>query len=1294
MRSHRPHPFDATGGRPIDATARRAASCVRAMAAGLAWVTLVFSAVASEPSTGSPLSFQRLGQSDGLSQSTVMDLHQDRFGFFWLATENGLNRYDGHEIRSYFRQPGQADGLPSDYIWAVEEDEAGNLWLGTDDAGVVLWERKNRRFRQLQLTGARGEDLSNARVNDLLIASDGMVWVGTRDHGVLAVTPKGRTTAQLLFDPSLQDTTKHRAITTLVEADDGAIWVGSQQGVHHIRRPSNLIASYRRDESTPLDHRTPIANNVSRLLLASDGSLWIATFGSGISRMHPESGKFEHFRSTPDSPIPLPSDRVRALLEDRQGRIWIGTQAGLLLVFPDGRHQLVKHEPGNYFSLPNDYIMSLEEDDSGLIWVGTRGGGAAIWNPRGWSLGPRTPESLSGIHVNSFLQQPDMSIWVGTIGQGLLTMGSGGEATPVSALDGLNLTQNSVMALLRDHRGVIWIGTLADGLLRYDPADQSIRRLPTDPAARDAIGAPGIMALAEGPPGTLWVGTYNGGVAKLDTQTLQITRLGYAGTLAGLERARATAITVVDDRMLWFGTEANGLVQLDLKTGAARRFRGNRAEANRLPSDTIYSLHADESGDLWIGTGAQGLARLAQTQMSRGQPAFDVYSAADGLSSNVIFGIQADQDQRLWLSSNNGLMRLSPDTGEVHTFHEGHGAFSNEFNFGAHYRAPDGTLYFGGPGGFNAIDPTSIDWNRQPPRVVLSSIHLFGERVSDGPPPYLRQGLQLDYDEDVIAFEFAATDYTEPERNLYSVKLEGFDREWSSPSTRNRATYTNLDPGRYTLKIRAANSDRVWASAPYELAIEIARPPWATWWAWLIYCALIGAALWLFLRLRFRAQERDARFNQLAYYDRITGLPNRDLFEQRGAEALRRIEGTADHLVVLCIRFTIPKQIGQSLPRDMANDMWSSLAAQLVRAVHSHEHSVGRGDVARLDADQFVIFTRSSPEQDDLLALSERLKAGWSEGLVVGEHRVSVAASIGVARAPEHARDIATLVHYAVTAATAQASPQPGQVAIYDDEMTSRLESRLLLETRLRQAIAQDELELYLQPKFTRDRRIVGAEALLRWNSRELGWIPPSVFVPLAEESELIRDLDSWVIRQTCRLLSEWEAPALASLRIAINLSAANLNHSETVRELVQVSANSGIAPQRIEVELTESALLSDVEQTRETLHGLKQAGFSIALDDFGTGYSSLTHLKSFAIDTVKIDREFVKGVDQSGQEQSICNAIVALARSLGLTTVAEGVETEAQFETLVALGCDDIQGYLLARPMPVDEFRQLVENA
>ncbi len=1241
-----------------------------------------------------PLSFERIGVQDGLSQSTVLDIHQDTFGFVWLATENGLNRFDGDQIKTIYRQTGHTDGLRSDYIWTIDEDRGGNLWLGTDDAGLMRWQRSSGRFDKIPLTGQRGDNLSDTRINDVLVASDGTVWVGTHNDGVLALNADGRPFAQLLSDASDPQTARRRTITSLAEAADGSIWVGSQRGVFRVDRPSNSVTSYLHDK-TAAPARTLINNNVSRVFAAQSGRIWIATYDSGLSTLDPESGAFQHFSADPASAAPLPSNRVRALLEDDAGRIWVGTQAGITLIFPDGTSQSFGHEPANEYSLPNDFIMSLSQDRFGLVWVGTRGGGAAVWNPRSWSLGPRTPEALSGVHVNAFLEQPDQSVWIGTIGAGLLSLDEAGTARPAPLGADYDLTQNSVMSLFRDSAGATWIGTQADGLLRYDPDDGRLATLPVAPGRRDALGAPGIMSLAEGPPGILWVGTYNGGVARVDTASLTIERLGFTGALAGLERARATALTVVQDREVWIGTEANGLVRLVLASGEIQHFRGDSSRIGWLPSDTIYGLHADESANVWVGTGAQGLAKLSRESIERGQPEFSVISTADGLSSNVVFGIEPDSMGRLWLSSNNGLMRLDPSTGDIRSFHEGHGSFSNEFNFGAHYRAGDGTLYFGGPGGFNVIDPMAVSGNPTPPQILLTNILLYGEPAAGTMPPYMRKSLRLAHNEDVVAFEFAATDYTAPDQNLYSVKLEGFDKNWSPPSTRSRATYTNLDPGSYTLKIRAANSDGVWTPEPYTLPIRVTPAPWATWWAYGLYTAAALLLLWWVLRLNFRAQERNARFNQLAYYDRITGLPNRELFEQRTNELLRRAEGGQESLSVLCVRIAVPKQIAQSMQQQLLNDMWQTLASRLMRAVHGQEQPSGRRDLARLDSDHFVVFFQTTgPDDTQALAMGERLRLICTESLTIGQHRVPISASVGMAQAPQHAADADSLIRYAATAASSHSRPQAEGVVVYNEAMTTRVESRLALETQLRQAIANDELELHLQPKFCMDRRIVGAEALLRWHSDEIGWIPPNTFVALAEESNLIVELDTWVIRKACGLLASWKAEQLQAPQIAINLSAANLGDLSMVELLIRTCEEFDVAPAQLEVELTESALLTDMEQTRDALRLLKSHGFSIALDDFGTGYSSLTHLKTFAIDTVKIDREFVRDVDSEEQHASICSAIIALANSLHLNTVAEGVETDAQWKALRRLGCHEMQGFLFARPMPTADFAELIRTA
>lgn len=1257
-------------------------------------LSLTLSAAAAAASRTTPLSFERLSLREGLSQSTVMDIHQDAFGFIWLATESGLNRFDGHKIQTYYRQSGRTDHLRSDYIWAIEEDSEGNLWIGSDDAGVMRWDRRADRIDTVQLTGQDGEDLTNARIYDLLVASDGTIWVGTRDNGIVALTPDAHPFAWFLSEAKNQPSARRSAITSLAEGSGGTIWAGSQRGVHRIQRPSNTIRSYLHDSAAD-EARTLAANNVASVMEDRHGNIWIGTFDSGVSRLNPETGEFDHFRAESDARVTLPSNRIRALMEDDEGRIWIGTQSGIALIFPDGTSQIVRHEPANQFSLPNDFIMSFAQDDSGLIWIGTRGGGTAIWNPRSWSLGPRTPEALSGVHVNAFLEQPDNTVWIGTIGSGLLHLNGSGHSNPAPPSALYDLGQDSVMSLLRDGNGKIWIGTLADGLLHYDPEQETITSMPMSPSRRDALGAAGIMSLVEGPPGTVWAGSYNGGVARIDTDSLSIERLGFEGAMAGLERIRATALAVVKNRELWIGTEASGLMMLNLESDQFRHFRENANEPGSLPSNTIYSLHADNEDNMWIGTGAQGLAKLSRESLEQTRPEFSLISSADGLSSNVIFGIESDAAGRLWLSSNNGLMRLDPNTSAVRSFHQGHGSFGDEFNFGAHHRAEDGTLYFGGPGGFNVIDPQTIEWNTQPPRILLTDILLFGVPATGRPPPYLRKALHLAHDENVVAFEFAATDYAAPERNLYSVKLDGFDKTWSPPSPRNRATYTNLDPGHYTLMIRASNSDGVWTPEPLTLPIHVARPPWGTWWAYACYAAAAMFLLWWLLRLNFKAQERKARLNQLAFYDRITGLPNRELFEQRANDVLSRQTDHENFLAVLCIRIFVPRQITQSLPQQLLNDMWQTLASRLMRAVHGHEQTHGRRDLARLDSDHFLVFIETDSLDDSQpFSIGERLRLICTESLTIGQHRVPIAASVGMARAPQHAPDADTLIRYAATAASSQSHPQADGVLVYSKEMTARLESRLALETRLRLALANDELQLHLQAKVDGDKVVMGAEALLRWHSKDLGWIPPTTFVAVAEESDLIVELDTWVIRKVCSLLASTEFADLGDIQIAVNISAANLGHLGIVNLLIQTCEEFGVQPHRLEVELTESALLTDMEQTREALRQLKSHGFSIALDDFGTGYSSLTHLKTFAIDTVKIDREFVRGVDSEDQQATICNAIVALAKSLDLHTVAEGVETEEQYEALRALGCDAMQGYLFAKPVPAADFAQFVRQS
>ena len=938
-----------------------------------------------------------------------------------------------------------------------------------------------------------------------------------------------------------------------------------------------------------------------------------------------------------------------------------------------------------------DDVMTVYQDSAGAVWLGTRGGGASWWNSRSWSFGPRAPQWLSGAHVTAFADGPQGETWMGTIGAGMVRLNHEGvRVGPVTKAAGLfDLPDARVMALLRDRRDRLWIGTLAGGLLRYDPADGSLRSFPADRADPNALRSAGVMSLFEDSQGRVWVGTFNGGVSWIDSAD-QVHRL-QSGDL--LENIRPTAITEAPDGEIWIGTDGAGLVMVGADLQVARHIRAVFETPYGLRSDAIYAVHVSEDGDVWIGTAGFGLGRMSAVALQRDEVRFRWVTSAQGLSGNVIYSVLPDDSGGLWLSSNSGISRIDTRTHQVRSYHREHGLYSEEFNFGAYHRRADGQLLFGGPNGFNIFDPAAVETNTNPPRIVLTEVQQLFRRLPASASVYTRQQLELGHADNAVTFEFAITDFTAPEKNVYSYRLVGFDDSWSRYSPQRRISYTNLNPGYYLLEARGINSDGVATANIARLGITVHPAPWATWWAYALYCAAIALALYGYLRFQLRAQERHARYTQLAFYDRLTGMPNRHLFSQRLAEALVRAKDDDMTVAVICVRVTVPRNVSDALGHVVHDEVMRAVAARLVRVVHGTEEHVGRRDIARVDGDLLAVYALEAGGEEGAAQLANRMLSQGTKHLQYQEHRVPLGLHFGIALAPRDAKDAATLLRFAATAARSMGDAAASRVAVYDRAMTARAADRVALESRLSAAIDDDQLQLYFQPRYDSDDRVTGAEALLRWHDDQRGWVSPSEFVPLAEQSDLIHALDSWVIRRICRTLRQWFDAGQETVPIAINLSAANLGQPAIVETLIETCREYHVPPEALEVELTESAVVADVEQVRDSLLRLKQAGFSVALDDFGTGYSSLTHLKEFSIDTVKIDREFVRDVDKDDNQASICGAIAALANSLRMRAVAEGVETQAQWQTLQALGCHEMQGFLKSPAVSEEGFLRHLHN-
>jgi diguanylate cyclase (GGDEF)-like protein/PAS domain S-box-containing protein len=431
------------------------------------------------------------------------------------------------------------------------------------------------------------------------------------------------------------------------------------------------------------------------------------------------------------------------------------------------------------------------------------------------------------------------------------------------------------------------------------------------------------------------------------------------------------------------------------------------------------------------------------------------------------------------------------------------------------------------------------------------------------------------------------------------------------------------------------------------------------------------------------ARQAEQRVHELARFDSLTGLPNRNMFLGELDRAIARARRHDAPFALYFIDLDRFKTVNDTLGHDAGDELLKVMATRLRGAVRENDL------VARLGGDEFVVLLEGDTGAVDLTTIARKLLAAIGEPLTLHGHNFLVTGSIGIGLFPSDGTDAATLLKHADAAMYLAKEKGKNNVQFYTAELAELAARQFQLESALQLALARGELLLHYQPKVHIDSgSTVGVEALLRWAHPTRGLVPPMEFIPLAEERGLIVPIGRWVIRTACRQIREWHAAGAAVPPVAVNLSARQFASDTLVDDIVEAMALYEVAPGELEVELTESVLMADPERANEVLRRLHGLGVRIAIDDFGTGYSSLSYLKRFPAQTVKIDRSFISGLPADGDDLAIAEAVIAMAHSLGLSVVAEGVETEAQLSALRELGCDEAQGFLLGRPMPAAELK------
>ncbi|MBC7923575.1 MAG: hypothetical protein H7Z75_21065 [Ferruginibacter sp.] len=841
--------------------------------------------------------FEHLSTAQGLSQSVVNCLLQDSQGFLWMGTQAGLNKYDGYNFTTYLHAESNPSGISGDNIQCLLEDRAGFIWVGTVNGGLSRYNRRTDTFESFtQRTGPLGDPGSLADNTVLTLTQDrvGRVWVGTRRGLQFFNAQTGGFETQEL--PRADEDRGSGAVTALLEDRAGFLWVGTENGLVRLdrnRQPADVF-KHRADQPGSLSN-----HEVRCLLEGRNGTLYVGT-NAGLNAFDPQTHTFRNPAGSDSTPAPLSLDEIYSLADDGRGNLWIGTFGSGLVRLNQATNAVTPflHAPDEPESLGNDVVLSLCVDRSGLLWMGTYGSGVDKANLRQVRFGKmqrakNQENTLPGDEVYAVYEERKDLLWLGT-DNGLSRYNARTGQFVNFVHDPANpgsLGNNSVYALLKDRRGNLWVGTAGGGLNRMSvQSRRDFGRFDAQSPEPRRLLSNYVLSLLEDRNGNLWIGT-NGGLNVMNTQHRVVGAYTHRPRVS-TSLSNNEVLCLFQDRQgtVWVGTNG-GLNRFDPATRRFTRYQNQKNNARSLPNNTVYCIREDQQGYLWLGTDA-GLCRL-----DPGRNSFTAYTLQDGLPDNVVYGILEDQEGDLWLSTNKGLCRTkrreNPSRLGFTPYNVEGGLPCNAFNIGACHQGASGQLFFGCSEGLVFFYPDSVRGNSYAPPVVLTDFQLFFNPVAidrGGGTPLTQpisetHRIELSHWQNVLYFEFAALNFIHSERNEYAYRMEGFD-DWNYVKQKRNATYTNLDPGHYTFRVKAANSDGVWNERGVAVEIIITPPYYRRPWFYGLGAVAFGFAVAAYVRYRTREMQRNERVLMRKVRERTEEV-------SRQKEAL---EATLDHL--------------------------------------------------------------------------------------------------------------------------------------------------------------------------------------------------------------------------------------------------------------------------------------------------------------------------------------------------------------------------------------------------------------
>ena len=785
-----------------------------------------------------------------LSKKFIRCIYKDKKGFIWFGTVTGLIRYDGTNIYQYEHDPEKGRTIPDNRINAIAEDNNNNLWVATAQ-GLMLYDPANDDFIDIDSIPGNTNSLGSKYITSISTDRLGRIWIGTHGQGLTVYDP-GTKTFHYFFDNTVNNKVPPGNYVTSLYHHNDTVWVSTKGGLKLFQTVEMNRMPLEVDEN--LDSR-----EITQVLRDVKGNIWLSTVNREIITLTLDRGKYK-FRSNVirQEKLAEAEGNVLTLASDDKGNIWAaGENTGLHFINGE-TGEITRHgvDESSSTKLPTNSIRSVYIDNTGITWIGTYSKGAFMIDNRAkkFELIERSPamKSTAGNNVKGIAQDENGNIWLACDGGGLGLLDK--TTSEIVFPEDLNskLASKYLSSILVDDAGDLWVGTWGRGIFRVNTKTRSVRNFRIE---SHGFGDNKVFTLFQDAKKRIWVGSAGSGLFYFDPATAEFVGLNEEVKSDYIRKsAYVSSISQDADSSLWVGT-LFGLYRLDFSHEEGTyhvTLYEKDGKPGSIASYDIQSVHLDARRNLWIGTGDNGVALVRY-----GRPVFSSIQKQDGLLTNSVRGILIGTDGTAWISTNMGLAKYDPVKNTVKNYTKKDGLYTNEFNARACLIGKDGRFYFGSDKGLVAFFPDSIKANPIQPNVYLTDLKLNSQSAQiggEGSPLKkhisLTEEIELEHNQRAFALDFAAINYGQSSIGQYCYKLEGFDSDWNCIGTDTRATYTNIDPGRYVFVVKAISSDGIESDSPTRLVISIKQAPWKTWWAILGYALVATSFAYFLVRMR------------------------------------------------------------------------------------------------------------------------------------------------------------------------------------------------------------------------------------------------------------------------------------------------------------------------------------------------------------------------------------------------------------------------------------------------------------